>query len=97
MFLQCQKPWSALGFTYLELGLGIAGAFFPFSPFPSYCFPKAVVPDMSRIDDNLYLSEDRGIAITGLVVNNALDARKAMTSMRGEASAVGAKTRARRI
>lgn len=97
MFLHYQKPWSALSFTYLELGLGMAGAFFPFSPFPSYCFPKAVVFDMLRIDDILYLFDDRGLAITGLVVvvvNSALDA---MTSMRGEASDVGAKTRARCI
>lgn len=96
VFLQHQKPRSALSFTYLELGLGMAGAFFPFSPFPSYCFPKAVVFDMLRIDDILYLFDDRGLATTGLVVvvNNALDA---MTSMRGEASDVGAKTRARCI
>lgn len=76
----------------------MAGAFFPFSPFPSYCFPKAVVFDMLRIDDILYLFDDRGLAITGLktvvVVNNALDA---MTLMRGEASDVGAKARARCI
>ena len=51
---------------------------------------------MLRIDDILYLFDDRGLAITGLVVvvNNALDA---MTSMRGEANDVGAKTRARCI
>lgn len=50
---------------------------------------------MLRIDDILYLFDDRGLAITGLVVvNNALDA---MTLMRGEASDVGAKTRARCI
>ena len=96
VFLQYQKPRSAPSVTYLELGLGMAGAFFPFSPFPSYCFPKAVVFDMLRIDDILYLFDDRGLAITGLVVvvNNALNA---MMLMRGEASDVGAKTRARCI
>lgn len=72
----------------------MAGAFFPFSPFPSYCFPKAVVFDMLRIDDILYLFDDRGLAITGLVVVNTLNA---MMLMRGEASDVGAKTRARCI
>lgn len=34
--------------THLELGLGMAGSFFPFSPFPSYCFPRAVVFDILR-------------------------------------------------
>ena len=90
------EPEKCAQFTYLELGLGMAGAFFPFSPFPSYCFPKAVVFDMLRIDDILYLFDDRGLATTGLVVvvNNALNA---MMLMRGEASDVGAKTRARCI
>jgi hypothetical protein len=44
--------------TYLELGLGMAGAFFPFSPFPSYPFPKVVVLDMLRDDVRILLEND---------------------------------------
>lgn len=79
--------------TYLELGLGMAGAFFPFSPFPSYPFPRAVVLDMLRI---AVLFLERGV-INGRAVYDGLEAQRAMTSTIGEASAVGAARRARCI
>jgi hypothetical protein len=76
--------------TYLELGLGIAGAFFPFSPFPSYPFPKAVVFDILRNVVGCLLEN-------GPVIRNGPEARRAMTSTTGNASADGANRRARCI
>jgi hypothetical protein len=72
--------------TYLELGLGIAGAFFPFSPFPSYPFPRVVVPDMLRFAVFSLLENDPA-------TQNDLEARRAMTLTIGDASAVGANRR----
>jgi hypothetical protein len=76
--------------TYLELGLGIAGAFFPFSPFPSYPFPKVVVLDMLRYAVSSLLEK-------GPATQNGFEARKGMTLMTGDASAVGANRRTKCI
>jgi hypothetical protein len=85
-----QQAVQDIHITYLELGLGIAGAFFPFSPFPSYPFPRAVVFDILR-DCGCILCEN------GPATQNGPEARRAMTSTRGDASADGANRRAKCI
>jgi hypothetical protein len=76
--------------TYLELGLGIAGAFLPFSPFPSYPLPKVVVLDMPRNAVFDLIENDP-------VTQNGLEIRKATTLTIGDASAVGARGRTKCI
>jgi hypothetical protein len=76
--------------TYLELGLGIAGAFFPFSPFPSYPFPRVVVLDMLR--DGVFDLLERCPAR-----RNGLEARRTETLVTGDANTVGANRRTRCI